>query len=585
MTVSIQARLAVLGLISILLIAAVTVAVSLFFFRQEIEELYYQDFTSRIDGIEFEYADVDAVSAASEEVARLQSQLLDRLEARFADEEDSRPFIVNGTGELILWPDTLGIDGSVADRLLARAESGMPFATTIDTRSGPYWFVVDYYDPWDWYTGYLVSEEARFSALRSLLLVVSAAAAAVGVVALLVYVLALRVSLRPLGAVDSALARYSDGDLRARISVRRRDEVGQIAEGVNRFADRLTEIVESIKSSSEVNVTIEERLGESSTYAAELMERITAGTRDISQRVERLNELAGSSGSSVELIETEMGKLGERIEEQFAAVTQSTASIEEMNGSLNNVAAITQSKRASSERLMQTARDGGTQLGRTMEAVKTLLARVDAISEFVSIIQNVASQTNLLAMNAAIEAAHAGDAGRGFAVVADEIRKLAEEAATHSTETTASINEIVETVRQAASSGEETQHAFEEIEQEVQTVVNSLDEIAASAAELSTGSGEIMNAMQVLQEVSTDVKSGSTTVRSESKTVTQAMGDLNRLTDEVQGASADIAGRAESASQAIESVSLVAKNLHEATEQLRSQVEVFRTNGDEDEQA
>ena len=582
MNFSIQARLAVLGLLSILLVAAVTVAMSIFFFRQEIEDLYYQDFTSRIEGIEFEYADVDAVSAASDEVARLQSQLLERLERRFEGDNDARPVIFNGDGERILWPDTLDLGRDVVDRLLTEADAGTPVATTIESETGAYWFVLDYYDPWDWYTGYLVSDEARFVALRSFLLVVSAAAAGVGVLALVVYVLALRVSLRPLGAVESALGRYSDGDLRARISVRRRDEVGQIAEGVNRFADRLTEIVRSIKSSSDVNVTIEERLGESSTHAAKQMEQITAATSDISQRVERLNELMSSSSASVELIDAEMGKLTERIEEQFAAVTESTASIEEMNGSLNNVAAITQSKRVSSERLMQTARDGGAQLGRTMEAVQTLLARVDAISEFVSIIQNVASQTNLLAMNAAIEAAHAGDAGRGFAVVADEIRKLAEEAATHSTETTSSINEIVETVRQAASSGEQTQHAFEEIEQEVQTVVNSLDEIAASAAELSTGSGEIMNAMQVLQEVSTDVKTGSTTVRTESKTVSQAIGDLNRLTGEVQSVSGDIAGQAESASQAIESVSVVANNLHEATERLSEQVEVFRTDGDED---
>jgi methyl-accepting chemotaxis protein len=585
MTLSIKARLAVVGLVSIALVAAVVVAVSLVFFRREIDNLYYQDFTSRIDGIEFEYADVDAVSAASDEVARLQSELLARLERRFEGSDDARALIFNGTGDLILWPDELGIEGGVADALLARAEPGTPFATTMDTQTGAYWFVVDYYEPWDWYTGYLVSEETRFSALGSFLLVVSAAAAGVGVVALLVYVLTLRVSLRPLGAVESALGCYSDGDLRTRISVRRRDEVGQIADGVNRFADRLTEIVRSIKSSSDVNVTIEERLGESSSHATELMQNITAATRDISQRVERLNELMASSSASVELIDAEMGKLSERIEEQFAAVTQSTASIEEMNGSLNNVAAITQSKRASSERLMQTARDGGAQLGRTMEAVQTLLARVDAISEFVSIIQNVASQTNLLAMNAAIEAAHAGDAGRGFAVVADEIRKLAEEASTNSSETTASIKEIVETVHEAASSGTETQHAFEEIEQEVQTVVNSLDEIAASAAELSTGSGEIMNAMQVLQDVSTDVKSGSSTVRTETKTVSQAIGDLNGLTDEVQRVSGDIAGQAESASGAIESVSLVASNLHEATERLKEQIEIFRTDGEETEQA
>jgi methyl-accepting chemotaxis protein len=577
---SIQAGLAILGLISILFIAAVTVAVSLFFFRGEIEQLYYQDFTSRIEGIEFEYADVDAVSAATEEATRLQSELLERLRRRVAGEDEASLLIFNGDEEAILWPDAMDLDESLAGRLLALAESGTPLSVTLETGSGAHWFVVDYYSPWDWYTGYVVPEDVRFGALRSFLVVVSIAAAVIGAIVLLIYLLVLRRALNPLRAVDAALGCYSDGDLRTRIAVRRHDEIGQIAEGVNRFADRLGDIVSSIKNSSDVNVTIEERLSEASASASELMKRITGATRDISGRVDRLGELMERSNRSVERIEAEMGTLGERIEEQFAAVTQSTASIEEMSGSLGNVAAITQAKRASSERLMQTARDGGAQLGRTTDAVANLLSRVDAISEFVSIIQNVASQTNLLAMNAAIEAAHAGDAGRGFAVVADEIRKLAEEAATHSTETTASIKEIVDTVHAAATSGQQTQHSFEEIEQEIQTVVNSLDEIAASAAELSTGSGEVMNAMQVLQDVSTDVKSGSTAVQAETQTVSSAISDLSGLTSEVRTATEEIARQAESAADAIESVASVAVNLHEATERLREQVEVFRTDGE-----
>jgi methyl-accepting chemotaxis protein len=277
----------------------------------------------------------------------------------------------------------------------------------------------------------------------------------------------------------------------------------------------------------------------------------------------------------------EITKLSERIEEQYAAVTQSTASIEEMNGALNNVAAITQSKRASSERLLETARDGGARLGQTTDAVQMLLSRVDAISDFVSIIQNVASQTNLLAMNAAIEAAHAGEAGRGFAVVADEIRKLAEEAASHSTETTASITEIVNTVREAASSGQETQQSFVEIEQEVETVVSSLDEIAASAAELSTGSNEVMNAMQVLMDVSSDVKSGSGAVHGEAERVSAAIRDLATLSSQVRSAATQIADQAGSATEAIASVAQVAQSLHEATASLRNQVDLFTTDGDQ----
>ncbi len=572
---SLQFRIALAGAVSIVLIAALTIGISIYFFRDEVKQLYQQDFESRIRGIEYEYSDIDAMSAASDEVARLQEQLLEQLSRRFQNEKGVQPFIINGDLELILWPEALQVEKNYAEAILSRANEADEVDTVLDTNAGDYWFIASYYEPWDWYTGYAVSQAHKYGSLTTFFTINSLITIAVALIAILSYYLILRSSLNPLKQADAAVSRYTEGDLRERIPVKREDEAGRIASGINQFADRLSGIVGSIKASSELNMSIEKRLGESSNDAADLIHKIAENSDVITSKVDELSTLMNQSDSSVEKISGEVGKLADRIQEQSSAVNQSTASIEQMNSSLSNVAAITQTKKTSSTKLVHTAHEGGQRLEQTNNAIQLMLSRVDSISDFVSVIQNIASQTNLLAMNAAIEAAHAGESGRGFAVVADEIRKLAEQAGSQSKKISAGIKEIVGSINEAAESGDKTRAAFQEIEQEIQTVVNSLEEINSSTSELTIGSEEVMNAMQVLQEISVDVKAGADSVNSETSTVKEAITQLSHLAKTVRSQTATITGQTGSAEEVISVVSEASEQLRDAARTLNEQVAVF----------
>jgi methyl-accepting chemotaxis protein len=574
---SIRFRISAIGVLFVILTAVVSIGASVFFFRLEIENLSFENFTGRIEGIQFEYQDVDAIGAASEDVYRLQDELLARLERRFSGTESARPFIYNGQSEIVLFPETIDNPAEIVAQLDVDSAADFPIRRLVTAGGVSFWTVVDYYRNWDWYTGYIVRDSQRFEILREFVLIVSGAALLLIIITIAVYSWQVRAILSPLGAVSHALDSYGKGDLHTRIAVRRQDEIGQISSGVNQFADRLAEIVMELKRSRDVNVEIQKRLTESSTQTQSNVAQINLNAGEIEAMMTALDTNTSAVNSAFSRIAEQMAGLTNSIEEQFAAVSQTTAGIEEMNSSIASVAAITASKRASSGTLVERARAGGVQLHQTAEAIETLTAKIDSISEFVEMIQSVASQTNLLAMNAAIEAAHAGEAGRGFAVVADEIRKLAEQASANSTETTANINQIINTIRVTASASEETQSTFDEIEQEIEAVVNSLDEIAATTTELTTGSSEILDAMQTLREVSSVVKETADVVDSETTSAKEALEELSGRSTQIRESSATIASQADETVSAIELVSRAASSMEDATEKLREQLDRFQT--------
>ena len=573
---SIRFRISAIGVLFVVLTAAIAIGASLIFFRLEIEALSLENYSGRLQGIEFEYEDVDAIGAASDQVWELQNELLERLERRFDGSDGARPFIFNGDGQVILFPETVEAPRETIGGLGVERAGDFPTTRTVTSDGTVYWTVIDYYRNWDWFTGYIVEDAERFTILRQFVLIASGAAVIIIVIALLVYFQQVGSMIRPLNSVSLALSAYGRGDLQQRISVRRSDEIGEIASGVNEFADRLATIVRELKRSRDANVEIQRQLTQSSDTSQSRIAEITLNAAEIQELISALDANTDAVNDAFSRIAQEAEKLTASIEEQFTAVSQTTAGIEQMNSSISSVASITAAKRSSSGTLVERARDGSGQLQQTADSIQTLIAKIDSISEFVEIIQNVASQTNLLAMNAAIEAAHAGEAGRGFAVVADEIRKLAEQASTNSQATTANIQQIIDTIRTTAAASQETQTTFGEIEQEIEAVVNSLDEIAATTTQLSTGSNEILDAMQTLREVSSTVKNTADILESETTGARRTLEELAEKSTRVRTSSATIASKADETVSSIETVSQTAVRMGEATDDLSAQLELFQ---------
>jgi iron only hydrogenase large subunit-like protein len=205
-----------------------------------------------------------------------------------------------------------------------------------------------------------------------------------------------------------------------------------------------------------------------------------------------------------ELIEN----LNEQILRQAAAIEESSAAIEEMMATINNTANMAQKRQAAIQDLVSNVEQGRASMRETIEAVKGISRGVEGVGSTIKVIGGIAANTNLLSMNAAIEAAHAGDAGRGFAVVAGEIRRLSETTRENSQNIAHILTEIVNGIKETTTRSSATDALISTMAEEINGFATTMMELINSLGELSIGSREITSALVQLREHAGAIKTG-----------------------------------------------------------------------------
>jgi methyl-accepting chemotaxis protein len=200
--------------------------------------------------------------------------------------------------------------------------------------------------------------------------------------------------------------------------------------------------------------------------------------------------------------------LNEQIIRQASAIEESSAAIEEMMATINNTAMTAQKKQTAIEALVANVEQGRSSMRETIEAVGGISRGVEGVGATIKVISGIAANTNLLSMNAAIEAAHAGDAGKGFAVVAGEIRRLSETTRENSRNIAHTLSGIVDGIRETTTRSAATDSLIGTMAEEINGFANTMTELINSLGELSIGSREITLALVHLREHAEAIKTG-----------------------------------------------------------------------------
>ncbi|MHC6201782.1 methyl-accepting chemotaxis protein [Breznakiellaceae bacterium SP9] len=348
----------------------------------------------------------------------------------------------------------------------------------------------------------------------------------------------------PIKKMSAALKDISegDGDLTKRLRFERKDEIGDMARYFNQTLSKISHMVGSTQKTTEKIEGISVQLSENASLTDDAVAGIAESVSKMAETTATESAIVAQTQAAVEEIKATSETLNQSIETQFAAVVESSSSIEEMAANIKSVTGILQQNSSSITELVtasETSRDGISQVS---DIMKVIAGDSESLIEASAMIENIAQQTNLLSMNAAIEAAHAGELGKGFAVVADEIRKLAESSSSQGKAITGVLGKLKAQISSAVQVSGDSQERFTRIVELLEQVRNQETVIENAMAAQSTGSGQILIAMRQINDITASVRDGSarmlcasSAIIGEMRRLIEASGNTNERLQDISG--------------------------------------------------
>lgn len=417
-----------------------------------------------------------------------------------------------------------------------------------------------------------------FGALSNLIFAVIVTIAITVIIGLAVSTVFTSISLKPLSKVKSSINEIASGnaDLSRRIAVNTKDEIGEVVKGFNKFTEKLQSIIRDVKASNAKLSNAGEEL-ELST------ENTNSSLAEILQNIDSIHGQISNQGSSVQQtvasvnqIASNIESLEHMIEKQNQGVSQASLEVQQMIGNIQAVNTNMDQMAASFEELSQNAKEGSAMQVNVNQKIEQIKQLSETLKNANIAIASIAGQTNLLAMNAAIEAAHAGEAGRGFSVVADEIRKLSETSGVQSKKIGQQIKDIQKSIIDVVSASEKSSAAFNSVSSKIEETDGLVRQIKAAMEEQNTGSRQIGAALNEMNDSTVEVRTASHQMSEGNKTILDEVRNLQDATSVMQQSMQEMSNDTRKINEASLALTGIARKMRESISDISGEISQFQ---------
>ncbi|MDR0323132.1 MAG: methyl-accepting chemotaxis protein [Treponema sp.] len=382
----------------------------------------------------------------------------------------------------------------------------------------------------------------------------------------------------PIKKINRILKEISsgEGDLTKRLNIKNKNETGELAFYFNKTLDKIKNLVVSIKKETSELQNVGNDLASNMEQTAGEINQITTTIMSIKKKIISQAAAVTETGATMGQISSSIEKLDKNVDIQSSSVSASSSAIEEMLANIQSVTRTLINNAENVEELIKASDLGRGSLQKVTQDIHEIENQSEGLLQINAVMENISSQTNLLSMNAAIEAAHAGELGKGFAVVAGEIRKLA----VSSSEQSKTIFEVLKKIKTAIDtitfSTNVVLEKFKAIDGHVRVVSEQETNIRAAMEEQGQGSHQILEAITKVKEMTQTVKENSTIMAEGSREVIAESRNLEQTTVEISNGMDEMARGAEEVNVAVSHINDISKKNKMHIDVLFAEVSKFK---------